>query len=137
MAGEMLGAPTASQMTEALATDLSALVAGVTEGMIVRVAPKVGAAEPILTWGTLLGIPVIGVLGGLFTRGMMGNLFTGMAAGGLGVLGFSLPAMLAPVDGAARQIGTGQGVKMLPAGASAPYRAQQSVAQVPRPVTYH
>lgn len=137
MGRESVGAPTASEMTEALTTDISALVVGLTEGLIVRVAPRVGTAEPILTWGTLLGIPIIGALGSLFTRGTMGNLFTGMAAGGLGVLGFSVPAMVAPVEGPGRQIGPGRDVKMLPPGMSAPFRAQQAVAQVPRPLTYH
>lgn len=134
---ELVGAPTGAEMTEELTTDISALVAGLTEGMIVRVAPQLGAGAPMLTWATLLGMPIIGVLGGLFTRGMMGNLFTGMAAGGLGVLGFTLPAMLAPAEGAGRQIAAGQGVKMLPAGATAAFRAQQSVGQVPRQVTYY
>jgi len=135
--GELVGAPTGAKVTEAITVDVSALVVGLTEGLIVRVAPTVGAAAPILTWGALLGMPVIGALGALFTRGMMGDLFTGMAAGGLGVLGFSLPAMLAPGEGAARQIGAGQGVKALPPGISGAFRAQQAVAQVPRQVTYY
>lgn len=137
MGGELVGAPTGAKVTEAITVDVSALVAGLTEGLIVRVAPSVGAAAPILTWGALLGVPVIGALGALFTRGMMGDLFTGVAAGGLGVLGFSLPAMLAPSEGVTRQIGAGQGVKALPPGISGALRAQQAVAQVPRQVTYY
>jgi len=97
-------------------------------------APALGAMQPVLTWGTLLGVPLIGAAGALFARGMIGNVFEGIAAGGSAILGYSLPALLKPYlpTGAqgggqgARQLGGGQGVKQLPAGpAGAPQRAQQ------------
>ncbi|GAI65363.1 unnamed protein product [marine sediment metagenome] len=55
-----------------------------------------GALEPFLSWGALLGVPVLGIAGALFTRGMIGDLSMGVAAGGTAVLGYSLPAMIAP-----------------------------------------
>lgn len=113
-------------------------VTGLAEGVIVSMAPALGAMQPVLTWGTLLGVPLVGAAGALFARGMIGDVFQGVAAGGSAILGYSLPALLKPYlptggqggggGQGARQLGGGQGVKQLPAGpAGAPQRAQSQV----------
>ena len=89
-------APRAEEMTRTVAALGGAGIAGVAEGVIIRMAPQMGAAAPILTWGTLLGAPVVGIAGALFTRGMLGDVFQGVAAGGTGILAYSLPALLLP-----------------------------------------
>jgi len=129
MAGEAIafGAPRAEEMTAVVAVAAGAGITGVVEGVIVKMAPELGAADPILKWGALIGVPALGVAGALFTRGLLGNLFTGIAAGGLGVVGYVLPEMLAPITGrrAPAQLAGGASVKQLPAGAQfAPARAQ-------------
>ncbi len=126
-------APRTEEMTKTLSGVAGAGIAGLAEGIIVRVAPQMGAAAPVLTWGALIGTPMVGVLGSLFTRGMLGNVFQGVACGGIGVLAYSLPEMIAPVGGrrgspARGQLPAGNPVKQLPAGASAAQRAQQAVA---------
>jgi len=126
------GVPRAEEMTRVATVAAGAGITGVVQGVIVKMAPEVGAAAPILTWGSLLGAPLIGVAGALFTRGLLGDLFTGVACGGLGVLGYSLPEMIAPITGRRAlggggqgQLGAGAGVKMLGQGvAEAAQRAQ-------------
>ena len=128
-----IAAPRAEEMTRTLAGVAGAGIAGLAEGIIVRVAPKMGAAAPVLTWGALIGTPMVGVLGSLFTRGALGDVLQGVAAGGIGVLAYSLPAMLSPVGRRAPapgQIGGGSPVKLLGGGASAAQRAQQAVVSV-------
>ncbi|MBA7636622.1 hypothetical protein ES703_44243 [subsurface metagenome] len=124
-------APRAEEMTEVVTGVAGAGIAGVIEGVIIKLAPQMGAAAPILTWGATLGIPVLGIGGALFTRGMLGDLFKGVAYGGVGVLGYTLPEMLMPAAGrrlTAEQRATlanGGGVKQLGAGvATAAQRAQ-------------
>jgi len=118
------GAPRAEEMTTTVVGVAGAGIAGVVMGAIVRVAPQMGAAAPILTWGTLLGMPLIGAAGALFTRGMLGDMFQGMACGGVGILGYSLPALLMPAAGrklTADQIAAlnaAGGVKLLGTGAA-------------------
>ena len=121
--------PRAEEMTEVAIGMGSAGVTGLAEGVIVKFAPGMGALEPVFTWGTLLGVPLGGVVGALFTSGMISSVFKGVAAGGAAILGYSLPAIVAPfmpaAFGGARQIGGGQGVKQLTAGPmQAPQRAQ-------------
>jgi len=126
-------APRAEEMTRVVTIGAGAGITGAVEGVIVSMAPKVGALEPVFTWGTLLGIPAIGAAGALFTRGMLSDLGLGIAAGGLGIVGYSLPAMLAefterraPSGG---QLAAGNRVKQLPAGPlAAPQRAQAMAA---------
>jgi len=108
-------------------------VTGLAEGVIISMAPALGAMQPVVTWGTLLGVPLIGAAGALFMRGMVGDVFQGVAAGGSAILGYSLPALLKPYlptgaqGGGQRQI-AGGGVKQLPAGpVGAPQRAQAQV----------
>jgi len=115
--------PRAGEMTEVAVGMGSAGVTGLAEGVIVKFAPGMGALEPVFTWGTLLGVPLVGAAVALFTRGMISGLFKGVAAGGAAILGYSLPTLVTPFMPAARQLG---GVKQLPAGSpmQAPQRAQ-------------
>ncbi len=129
------GAPKAEEMTKTATGLAGAGITGVVQGVIIKMAPQMGAAAPILTWGTLLGAPLIGAAGALFTRGLLGDLFTGVACGGLGVLGYSLPEMIAPITGRRAlggggqgQLGTGAGIKQLGQGvAEAAQRAQAGI----------
>jgi hypothetical protein len=128
MAEAVFVAPRTEEMTEVAVSGGGALVTGLAEGVVIKFAPGLGALQVPLTWATLLGVPLVGAAGALFTKGMIGNLFKGIASAGLGILGYSLPALIAPYmpTGAqgARQL-SGQGVKQLPAGPmSAPQRAQ-------------
>lgn len=127
-----IAAPTGAEVTKTVSVAAGAGLTGLCEGMIVRIAPQMGAAAPVLTWGALIGTPVIGVFGALFTRGILGDVFTGVAAGGIGVLGYSLPEMISPTVGrraaSSAQLGGGAPVKLLPAGvAGAPARAAAAV----------
>ena len=97
MAQELaFAAPRGEEMTKTMVGVAGGGVAGVVEGTIVMFSKKMGALEPFLSWGALLGMPVLGIAGALFTRGMIGDLSMGVAAGGTAVLGYSLPAMVAP-----------------------------------------
>jgi len=131
MAQELaIAAPRAEEMTKVAVGMGGGVVTGLAEGVVIKMAPGLGALQPVLTWGTLLGVPLIGVAGALFTRGMIGDLFQGVASAGAGILGYSLPALIAPfvptgARGGGAQLGGGPGVKQLPAGPSyAPQRAQ-------------
>jgi hypothetical protein len=120
-------------MTEVAIGMGSAGVTGLAEGVIVKFAPGLGALEPVFTWGTLLGFPLVGAALALFTKGMISAVAKGVAAGGAAILGYSLPAIVAPfmpTGGGARQLG-GSGVKQLGPGSplQAPQRAQ-SMARV-------
>lgn len=127
--------PRAEEMTRVVAAGAGAGITGAVQGIIVKLAPEMGAAAPILTWGTLLGIPMMGAAGALFTRGLLGDLFMGVACGGLGVVGYSLPELLAPITGQRAGGGAlppgGSNVKLLGAGVTAaPQRAQAAGARV-------
>lgn len=131
MAEAVFVAPRTEEMTEVAVSGGGALVTGLAEGVVIKFAPGLGALQVPLTWATLLGVPLVGAAGALFTKGMIGNLFKGIASAGLGILGYSLPALIAPYIptaglAGARQLGGQQGVKQLPAGPmSAPQRAQE------------
>ena len=119
--------PRAEEMTEVAIGMGSAGVTGLAEGVVIKFAPGMGALEPVFTWGTLLGVPLVGAVGALFTRGMISGLFKGVAAGGAAILGYSLPAIVAPFmpTEARRQLAGAGGMKQLPPGmANAPQRAQ-------------
>lgn len=125
-------APRAEDMTKAAVGVGVGLVTGLAEGIVISMAPALGALATPLTWGTLIVVPAVGIAGALFTKGMIGDVFQGIAAGGSAILGYSLPALLKPFlpTGAqgqgARQLGGGQGIKQLPAGPTfAPQRAQE------------
>ena len=120
-------APRTEELTKVAAGLGGAGVAGVVGGVVVRMAPQLGAAGPILTWGTLLGMPLVGVAGALFTRGILGDVFQGVAAGGVYGLAYSLPAILLPAAGR-RTLGQGdRDVKLLGPGAA--QRAQEAAAK--------
>jgi hypothetical protein len=92
-------APRAEEMTKVLTAGAGAGITGAVEGIVIKMAPQLGALEPIFTWGTLLGVPMVSAVGALFTKGLIGDLFLGSACGGLGIVGYSLPEMLAPITG--------------------------------------
>ncbi len=129
-------APRAEEMTRVVTGIAGAGITGVVEGVIVKMAPQMGAAAPILTWGTTLGVPLVGAMGALFTRGMLGDLFEGVAAGGVAILGYTLPEMLVPVVGGRSPANVGgqlpaSSVKQLPAGpVGALQRAQAGAKSV-------
>lgn len=135
MAETVFAAPRQQEMMRTLSMSVGAGITGLAEGMIVRIAPQMGAAAPVLTWGALIGTPMMGMLGGLFTRGLLGDVFQGVAAGGIGVLGYSLPELIAPTTGRRRvtsppgnaQLGSTAQVKQLPGGQGALQRAQAAV----------
>ena len=134
MAEAVFVAPRTEEMTAVAVSGGGALVTGLAEGVVIKFAPGLGALQPVFTWGTLLGVPLVGAAGALFTKGMIGDLFKGIAAAGLGVLGYSLPALIAPYmptgGQGAQQLGGQQGVKQLPAGPMfAPQRAQEAARQ--------
>jgi len=126
-----IAAPTGAELTRTISVAAGAGLTGLCEGMIVRITPKLGAAAPFLTWSTLIGAPVGGIIGALITKGMLSDVLMGVAAGGAGVLGYSLPEMIAPTVGrraSPGQLGGGSPVKLLPAGvAGAPARAAAAV----------
>ncbi|GAI88903.1 unnamed protein product [marine sediment metagenome] len=118
MAQELaFAAPRAEEMTRTVVGIGGGLAAGVAEGASVLFAKALGPTlESIASIGLLLGVPVAGIAGALFTRGMISDACQGVAAGGTAILGFSLPAMLAPeifARKAPAQLGGGSGVKML------------------------
>jgi len=121
-------APGTEEMTKVATGVAGAGIAGVVEGVIVKLAPQLGALETPFTWATLLGVPAVGIAGALFSRGLIGDLFQGVALGGTAIAGYVLPAMLVP-DMLGRRGQTG--VKQLAAGPlGAPARAQQAAARV-------
>ena len=130
-------APGTEEMTKSVTGLAGAGITGVVEGVIVKMAPQLGALEVPFTWAALLGIPAVGVAGALFSRGMISDLMQGVAAGGVAIAGFTLPAMLIPdmfgrkaPAGGQGQLGAGPGVKQLGAGPlGAPQRAQQAAAR--------
>ena len=87
-------APTTEEITRIAVIGVGAGVTGAVEGVIVSMAPKLGALELPFTWGTLLGVPVVGLAAALMTKGILGDLGLGIAAGGSAILGYTLPAML-------------------------------------------
>lgn len=132
-----IAAPTTEEITETGVGVVGAGIAGIVEGVIIKMSPQLGALETPFTWATLLGVPAVGIAGALFTKGMIGGLFQGVAAGGTAIAAYVLPAMLIP-DGlfgrrtsGQGQLGAGAGVKQLSAGPlGAPQRAQAAAARV-------
>ena len=130
--------PTTEEMTRVGIVGAGAGFTGAVEGVIVSMAPKMGALELPFTWGALLGIPAVGAVGALMTKGILSDLSLGIAAGGLGYLGATIPAMLQEFTAARgpRQLGAGPGVKQLGQGPlGAPARAaRQAVGWLPEAV---
>jgi len=123
--------PVATEKATEVGAELGgALVGGVIEGVVVKLAAgmKGSTAKKAVTWVTLVGVPVVGIAAALMTKGLVSKLTEGVAAGGVGILGYTLPAMISPAAGAtagrgdgAKQLGT-QGIKQLGAG-------QRSIAE--------
>ena len=132
-------APRTEEMTRAVVGVGAGLATGGAAGLMAKIAPQFGVVSPILTWGSLLIAPVLGMFGALFTRGMLSDACLGVAAGGAGALGYCVPALL-PELGIARgggqltaeqraALAAGRDVKLLPPGAQyAPQRAQRAAA---------
>ncbi len=91
-----IAAPRTEEMTKVGAGVIAGLATGVVEGATVMFAKGMGALEPIFSWGVLLGAPAVGIAGALFTRGLISDACQGVAAGGTAILGYSIPAMIAP-----------------------------------------
>jgi len=126
-----IAAPTTEELTRVGTGLAGAAVAGVVEGVAIKMAPQLGALETPFTWATLLGIPAIGAAGALFTNGMVGDLFQGVAAGGTAIAAYVLPGMMMPDMFGKRAPGSlnpGNGVKQLPPG-RAPANMQSSAAR--------
>jgi len=124
-----IAAPGAQEMTRTLTGLAGSAATGVLEGVLIKMAPRLGTLEVPFTWATLLGTPLLGVAGALFTDGMLGDLFQGIAAGSTAIAGYVLPAMLMPEEATARRIPSQIGsIKQLPAGnlATAAQRAQRA-----------
>ncbi len=129
-----LATPTTEEMTRVAVVGGVAGVTGAVEGIAISMAPKLGALEVPFTWGTMLGVPVIGAAVALMTKGMISDAGLGIAAAGAAILGQTLPVMLQEFTLAGRrnpaggqgQLGAGPGVKQLGAGPlGAPQRAAQ------------
>jgi len=124
-----IAAPRTEDITKMAIGMGSGLATGLVEGFMVSMAPKLGAAAPLITWGTLVGVPIIGAAGALFTRGMIGDLFQGVAAGGSAILGYSIPALVAPLTERRAGVGGGgPGVKQLGQGQPGSIIQQQQAA---------
>jgi len=131
-----IATPTTEEMTRVGIVAGVAGVTGAVEGIALTMAPKMGALELPFTWGTMLGVPVVGAGVALLTKGMISDAGLGIAAAGAAILGQTLPVMLqeftlarAPRGGG--QLGAGSSVKLLGQGAfAAPQRAQSQAARV-------
>ena len=138
MAQELaFAAPTTEEMTRVASIGVGAGFTGAVEGVIVSMAPKLGALEVPVTWGVLLGVPAVGAAAALMTKGILSDLALGIAAGGAAILGYTLPAMLTAFTERRGQLtaeqraalAAGGGVKLLGAGAGeAAQRAQRAAA---------
>ncbi|MBA7471058.1 hypothetical protein ES707_06352 [subsurface metagenome] len=136
-----LVAPGTEEMTRMAAGGAGAGIVGVVEGMVIKMAPQLGAIEPVVTWGTMLGVPVAAAAAALFApRGLISDVCMGAACGGLGILGYALPALVEPfgltrragnqsAEERARLAAAREKVKLLPPGPLyAPQRAQAMAA---------
>lgn len=140
MAQELaFAAPGTEEMTKVGAGVVGAGITGALEGVIVKMAPQMGAAAPVLTWGTLLGVPLVGIGGALFSRGMISDVMQGVAAAGTAILGYTLPAMLMPelfgrrggmTPAQRAALAAGRDVKLLPAGLEWAAQRAQAMAAV-------
>ncbi len=126
-----IATPTTEEMTRVGIVVGVGGVTGAVEGIALSMAPKLGALELPFTWGTMLGVPVVGAGVALLTKGMISDAGLGIAAGGAAILGQTLPMMLQEFTLArgrgGGQLGAGPGVKLL--GAGGPLSAAQRAAQ--------
>lgn len=133
MAQELaFAAPGTEEITKTITGMAGAGVAGVLEGVVVKMTPELGPLAIPLTWGTLLGVPLVGAAGALFSKGMIGDLFQGVALGGTAIAAYVLPSMLMPEMFGKKSSAslTGGNVKQLNAGPlGAPQMAQNIAAR--------
>ena len=126
--------PRGEEMTRTVIGVGGGLAAGVVSGASILFAKALGPTlESIASIAMLLGVPVAGIAGALFTRGMISDACQGVAAGGTAIIGFSLPAMLAPeifARKAPAQPGGGNAVKLLGQGAAKAAEAAARAAKV-------
>ena len=131
-------APRTEEMIRGVVGVGAGLITGLGTGLAAKIAPQFGVVSPILTWGTLLVAPVVGLFGALFTRGMLSDACLGIAAGGAGALGYCVPGLLPELGLGKGQLtaeqkaalAAGRNVKLLPPGPlNAPQR-QQAMAAV-------
>lgn len=130
-------APSTEEMTRGIVVTGTGLATGLGVGLMAKIAPQFGVVSPILTWGSLLVAPVVGLFGALFTRGILSDAFLGVAAGGSGALGYCVPGLL-PELGMGGQLSAeqraalaaraGGNVKSLGAGAANAAQRQQALA---------
>ncbi len=131
-----LATPTTEEMTRVGIVGGLAGATGAVEGIVLSMAPKLGALELPFTWGTMLGVPVIGAAVALMTKGMIGDAGLGIAAGGAAILGRELPIMLQEFTLAKARPGGGllgagnPGTRLLGAGAGATAATQRAGARV-------
>jgi len=135
-------APGTEEMTNTALGVGGAAVTGVVEGVIVKMAPQLGALEVPFTWATLLGFPALGIAGALLTKGMLGEIFKGVAYAGTGYAASVIPAMVIPEGLLGRRgnqltaaqraaLAAGGDVKQLTQGLlDAPQRAQAGIKSV-------
>ena len=125
-------APRAEEMTRTAVSMGTGIGTGFGQGMVAKMASQFGVIAPFLTWGSLLLVPAFGAIGTLFTRGLISDAFLGVAAGGSGSLGFSVPGLM-PELGLAKRPGQGGGqgggVKLLGEGAAYAAQRQQELAR--------
>jgi len=129
-----IAVPGTEEMTETGLGVAGAAVTGVVEGIIVKMAPQLGALETPFTWATLLGVPAVGVAGALLMKGMLGELFKGVAYAGTGYAASVIPAMVMPEGLLGKKRGPGNpagDVKQLGRGnfLNAPQNAQRDAAR--------
>lgn len=136
-----IAAPTTEELTRTGIGMAGGAVAGVVEGIVIKMAPQLGVLETPLTWATLLGVPLVGAAGALFTKGMLGDLFQGIAAFGTGYAASVIPAMIMPEGLFGKKgnltaeqraaLAAGRDVKRLGAGnpLNAPFNAQRDAAR--------
>jgi len=130
-----IAVPGTEELTETGLGVAGAAATGVVEGIIVRLAPQLGALETPFTWATLLGVPALGVAGALLMKGMLGEVFKGVAYAGTGYAASVIPAMVIPEGLLGKKRGpgnTGEDVKRLGMGDAlrAPQNAQRAAAKV-------
>ena len=131
--------PGTEEMTETALGLAGAAVTGVVEGIIIKMAPELGALETPFTWATILGVPLVGVAGAFFVKGMLGEICKGVAYAGTGYAASVVPAMVMPEGLFGKKLtaeqraalAAGRDVKRLPPGSplNAPQRAQAAAAK--------
>lgn len=98
-----------------------AILGGIVEGVLVMTVERVASEDmkPIFTWGTLITVPLLAGIGAILAKGRFSDLLRGVAAGGVGIIGYVAPKELSAAAGAAgrvKQLAPGTGAKQLGTG---------------------